>query len=81
MSRQHVKITSTGKGGRIEVDGEDVSSGLSGVSVRLDPRELAEVEFHLHLPTVEIDGEYEVRMADATWDTLRSLGWTSPEET
>lgn len=74
----HVKITSAARGGTVEVDGENISAGLHGVSVRLNATTPAEVTLDLHLPVVEFDGEADIYVSGATRDTLRALGWTPP---
>lgn len=67
---------------RIEVDGQDISSGVRAATLWLHPGELPELDLELHVVEVQrIDSaEAKVVVPDATREALVKLGWTPPPE-
>ena len=74
-----VRITSDGKGGRIEVDDLDASQAVSAIDVALRPRELPVVKLDLLSAALDItlDG-VEVALDATSLALLERLGWTAP---
>jgi hypothetical protein len=66
---------------QIELDGEDIASAVTGLSLRLGVYGLPEVTLDVVLH--ELDAELEhprVILPDATKQLLVRLGWTPPAE-
>jgi hypothetical protein len=73
-------VASTGMKAKVELDGQDISSALRGLSVRYDAQEIPtavlDVMVH-HAGEISADGVHVVIPA-ATADLLVQLGWTPP---
>lgn len=66
----------------VEVDGNDISKALRGLTVRLGAGHLPEVELDLSVIDVTDFGmpEVMVHIPEAVHDALVKLGWTPPPE-
>jgi hypothetical protein len=82
-ARHHLKIASAsghGHATHVELDGEPADRGLRGLDLRLHVDELNSATLELFAPSIEFDGETEVRLPEETQALLKRLGWTPPEE-
>lgn len=75
-----LRITSDGLGGRVHLDGRDISNALVAVNLKVGTGELplAVLDLMIHDLTSEVEATFEV--PDATRALLVRLGWTPPTE-
>lgn len=76
-----IRIQSDGLGAKLELDGVDISSAVSGVQVDMRPGQLPEV----NLDVVGADSGFELDVArvvvsSTSSDVLVQLGWTPPAD-
>lgn len=77
----HLKVTTTGQArGTVELDGQDISSGLSGLDLRMHVDDLNMVTLELKAPTFEVEGEFVVMLPEEMQAALKRLGWTPPSD-
>ncbi len=76
----HLRIVTTGQVGQatVELDGQDVSNGLSGLDLRLHVGDLSSATLKLVAPMFEVDGEFQIHLPEETQELLKRLGWTPP---
>jgi hypothetical protein len=79
--KHHLKVVTTNQVGRatVELNGEHVENGVSGVDLHLHVGEVNMATLELVAPTAEIEGEFEVLLREETQALLKRLGWTPPD--
>lgn len=76
-----LRISGPGHTSRVELSGHDISSALTGVSLRLEAGSVptATLEMALWEMPTELD-MVQVKVPDETRELLVRLGWTPPAE-
>lgn len=82
---RHVRVTSDGMRGAVEVDGVDLSGAVTNLHLSAGVDEFTELDLDLVLAVhqTEFEGQARVQvlMTDETRDALIHLGWTPPRGT
>ncbi|PXY33583.1 hypothetical protein BAY59_10910 [Prauserella coralliicola] len=75
-----VQIYTDGVGGRIELNGINVSQACRSAELRFEQGHRPRLELELaYIQPVDFSGEVRVILPDATRELLERLGWTPPE--
>jgi hypothetical protein len=76
----HLKVTATSQAGHgtVELDGTPIQRGLRGIDLRLHAGEVNAATLELVVPTMDVEGEFEVVLPEETQALLKRLGWTPP---
>jgi hypothetical protein len=79
---RHVRITTDGHRGHIELDGVEISHGIHGFAFTAKAGELPTLRLDplVMVGDVEHHGPLRVEVLPATRDALVALGWTPPVE-
>lgn len=65
---------------RVEVDGQDLSGAVRGLTINAGAGHVAQVILDLCISSGEINGEAQVHIPADTAATLVDLGWTPPDD-
>lgn len=79
MTARAARIYLTPRLGCIELDGTDISRFVQAVTIEGTAGQPTELTLRTVLPMVDVDGEFEVAVDDATATALVALGWTPPD--
>lgn len=75
-------ITARGLGSTVHLDGHDIGSALTGLTLTLSAGQAptATLDLAIHNVTELQDSETRILIPDATRDALIALGWTPPAD-
>lgn len=80
MKAKLTLLATPGRGNRIELDGIDVTGGVRALDLQAGVGEVTRLTLDVMLREgATVEGDFEVRVPDATAETLKALGWTPPE--
>lgn len=74
-----ISLDATG-GGKVEIDGHDVSHTVRGLTVKAGAGCIPQLVLDLAIHTSEIDGQAHVHIPADTAATLVDLGWTPSDD-
>lgn len=78
---RHFELDARPGHGTVRVDGTDISSSITGVTVEARVNDVPRVTLDLRVfETARSDGQAEIIIPDPTRETLIALGWTPPED-
>lgn len=79
--RHHVRIESEGSGGRLFVDGQDISRNVASLDLHLESRTGAQMILDIAaFPLSSELTDVQIALRPEMHDFLIHLGWTPPEE-
>ena len=80
--KAEIEVSGAGRGGRVVLDGADVSKGVRGLTIRAGLGQVTQVELDLSVFDVtEFESDaVQILIPDHTRDALIALGWTPPPE-
>jgi hypothetical protein len=77
----HLKMVTKGNFGQatIELDGQEIQRGVCALDLHLVAGEPNRATVELVAPSMEVEGEFEIRLPEETQALLKRLGWTPPD--
>ncbi|HKX69886.1 MAG TPA: hypothetical protein VJM75_01605 [Acidimicrobiales bacterium] len=81
MTQRTARISLDAEGmGAVEVDGQDISRTVRGLTLSAEVNHLPRLILDLRLFTSEVEGQAQVHIPADTAATLVALGWTPPDD-